>query len=314
MGCFDLQVNGYAGVDFNGDDWTLEELERACERLRHDGVDAILATIITDTLEQMEQRLARLVRARHESSIVAERIAGFHLEGPFLLETPGYIGAHPAHAARWADREAMERLLVAADGLTRIVTLAPERDRGLRVTRYLADHAIIVSAGHCNPSRDELQAAIDAGLSMVTHLGNGCPLQLPRHDNIIQRVLHFSKHLAIGFIGDGVHVPFFALGNYLRAAGCERAFIVTDAIAAAGQGPGEYQLGGQTVVVDEQLATWSADRTHLMGSASTMPRLIDNLRRELGFSAAEIAQLVEHNPRRAIGVASADDRRSHDYP
>ena len=156
-------------------------------------------------------------------------------------------------------------------------------------------------AGHCDPNLDQLKAAIDAGLTMFTHLGNGCPLQLHRHDNIIQRALSLSSQLWIGFIADGVHVPFVALGNYLRAAGYDRCFVVTDAISAAGLGPGEFQLGDQTVVVDDQLATWSPDRSHLMGSAGTMPRSAENLRRALGLDESRVEQLTSRNPRWAIG-------------
>ncbi len=196
----------------------------------------------------------------------------------------------------------MRRLLDAAEGATRIVTLAPERDPGLRLTRWLADQGVVVSAGHCDPSRDQLQAAIDQGLTMFTHLGNGCPLQLPRHDNIIQRVLHFASQLWIGWIADGVHVPHFALGNYLRAAGWERSFIVTDAISAAGLGPGQFRLGEQTVVVDEQLATWAADRSHLVGSASTMLQSAAQLREQLQLTERQVRDLTWTNPRRAIGL------------
>jgi len=185
----------------------------------------------------------------------------------------------------------------------RIVTLAPERDAGSKVTRFLADQGICVSAGHCNPTLDELQAAIEAGLTMFTHLGNGCPLSMHRHDNIVQRVLSLSEQLRIGFIADGVHVPFPALGNYLRAAGSERAFVVTDAIQAAGLGPGKFKLGAQEVVVDESLATWSADRSHLVGSAGTMPMTADNLRVHLGMTDEEIRRLTYDNPRAAIGLS-----------
>lgn len=299
---FDLQVNGYAGVDFNRDDWNLEQLEAACERLKKDEVAGILATIITAPVEQMARRLKRLVEARESSVAVAERIVGFHIEGPFLNEQPGFIGAHPASAARQADLESMQQLLEAAGGLTRIVTLAPERDPHFQVTQFLAEQSIVVAAGHCDPSLDVLRAAIDAGVSMFTHLGNGCPLQLHRHDNIIQRALHLSDRLWIGLIADGVHVPFATLSNYLRCAGLERCFVVTDAIAAAGLGPGQYPLGDQMVVVDENLATWSSDRSHLMGAASPMPRVATNLRRALNLTNEQIEQLVWHTPRRAIGL------------
>ena len=291
----DLQVNGYGGVDFNADGLDPDGFRMACERLQKDGVSQILATIITDDLASMERRLAAIVAACESDPLVRDMIRGVHIEGPFLNETASYIGAHPVQHAMPADLEAMRRLLNAANGMTRIVTIAPERDENSRVTRWLADQGIVVSAGHCDPSIEQLKSAIDAGLSMFTHLGNGCPLLLHRHDNIIQRALHLSANLMIGFIADGVHVPLPALENYIRCAGVERSFVVTDAIAAAGQGPGTYELAGHTVVVDEHLATWVADRSHLVGSASTMPSLVANLR-SIGFSDHELRQLTSVNP------------------
>ena len=110
----------------------------------------------------------------------------------------------------------------------------------------LAGAGVVVSAGHCDPSLDQLRAAIDAGLSMFTHLGNGCPMQLHRHDNVIQRALLACRRPPlpwVSFIADGAHVPFFALRNYLKVVGFDRAIVVTDAIAPAGLGPGRYTLG-----------------------------------------------------------------------
>ncbi len=304
-GSVDLQVNGYAGVDFNADNVTVAEFRTACVALRSDGVAHVLATVITDSISSLRARLSNIVRARDEDEQVGEVVTGVHIEGPFLNPEPGYIGAHPSRHAMPADLDRMKQLLEAADGLTRIVTLAPECDPGLKVTRWLADQGITVSAGHCNPSLDQLHAAIDAGLTMFTHLGNGCPLQMHRHDNIIQRVLSCRDQLFIGLISDGIHVPFFALQNYLEIAG-DRAFIVTDAISAAGQGPGTYQMLGQEVVVDSNLATWAADRSHLVGSAMTMPRVRENLTR-LGYDAQRIDELTRVTPMAAIGGLSTSD-------
>jgi N-acetylglucosamine-6-phosphate deacetylase len=299
-GYVDLQVNGYAEIDFNADQLVMEDVAAVCRRLHDDGVAGILATVITADVDAMCRRLANIVRVTEQDASVAEMIWGIHIEGPFLNETPGYIGAHPVEHARPADIDVMKRLLDAAGGLTRMVTLAPERDDGQRVTKLLAEEQIRVSAGHCNASLDELRAAIDAGLSLFTHLGNGCPATLPRHDNIIQRALSLSDQLYIGFIADGVHVPFVALANYLKCCG-ERAFIVTDAIHGAGLGPGEYTIGEQKVIVDENLATWSADRSHLVGSAGTMPRSAENLRNALGFDDRQIQQLTVATPQMIIG-------------
>jgi N-acetylglucosamine-6-phosphate deacetylase len=300
---FDVQVNGYAGHDFNSAALTPEAWNDACQRLHDDGVSGILATVITDKLEAMSERLAKIVEMRERDPLVREMVVGLHIEGPFINAERGYVGAHPPAAVRPAEVDAMQRLLDSAGGLTRIVTLAPESDPDFAVTRFLAKQGITVSAGHCNPSIDQLRGAIDAGVSMYTHLGNGCPMQIHRHDNIIQRVLSFSDRLMISFIADGVHVPFFALKNYIRCAGTNRVVITTDAMAAAGLGPGSYRLGPLSVEVGEDLAAWAPDRSHLMGSAITMPRVVQNLREQLGLSEEQIKQLVSDNPRRAIGEA-----------
>jgi N-acetylglucosamine-6-phosphate deacetylase len=299
---FDLQVNGYAGVDFNGDDLTPDGLHEACRRMRADGVDQALATIITDDLDAMTRRIAAVVKCRNADQVASDVIAGIHVEGPFISAEPGYVGAHPAAATRLASRDAAAQLLESGEGLVRLVTLAPECDPDGAVTRWLVDQGVCVSAGHCNPSLDELKRAIDVGLSMFTHLGNGCPLLMHRHDNIIQRVLSLSDRLWLSFIADGVHVPFVALKNYLTVVGPERAIVVSDAIAAAGMGPGVYQLAGQEVIVDERLATWVADRSHLVGSACTMAQMVENLRRELSLSAEVIDRLTSANPRAALGA------------
>ena len=296
----DLQVNGYAGVDFNAAQLEEEQLHHACERLRQDGTDRILLTIITDDVDRITAKLKQIVAMRRRNSLLQEVIAGFHIEGPFINEQPGYVGAHPVEHARSADVSAMQQMLDAADGLTRIVTLAPERDPSLEVTRLLSRQGICVAAGHCDPSLDELAAALDAGLNMFTHLGNGCPKMMDRHDNIIQRVLSLADRLWISLIADGVHLPWPAFGNYLRCAGIDRCVVVSDAINAAGLGPGTFTIGDQQVVVDEHGATWSADRSHLMGSATTLQQMAERLQTNLGLSQQEISRLTSENPGRIL--------------
>jgi N-acetylglucosamine-6-phosphate deacetylase len=301
----DLQINGYAGVDFNQDNLSDADLHRACELLREDGVDGILATVITDELPRMTARLRRIAAIRQRDALVRQMIWGLHIEGPFINDTRGYVGAHPPQAVRPADVENMKRLLEAAGGLTRLVTLAPERDPGLKVVRYLAQQQILVAAGHCDASLDQLQAAIDAGLSLFTHLGNGCPPLLPRHDNIIQRVLSLRDRLTPCFIGDGAHVPLMALGNYLRLVGIEHAVVVSDAISAARLRPGRYTIGAQSVDVGEDMVARSPDNSHLFGSTATMPQIAALLREKLALSPTEIQRLLYDNPRTVLARAAA---------
>ncbi len=291
----DLQVNGYAGVDFNADGLEADDLHRACSAMQRDGVRGCLATFITDHPEAMTSRVRRLVRLRAADDLVRKQVVGVHIEGPFIQPKQGYVGAHPADAVMPADPDVMSRLLDAGEGLTRLVTLAPECDRGLTVTRLLTREGIVVSAGHCNPSLDELDAAIDAGLSMFTHLGNGCPMHVQRHDNVIQRALARADRLWLCFIADGVHVPVFALKNYLKLAG-DRAIVVTDAMAAAGLGPGRHRLGRWEVDVDADLAAWAPDRSHLVGSAMTMQQAAANLADRVGLGPDQIDQLTRRRP------------------
>lgn len=300
-GYFDLQVNGYAGVDFNQDDLTPDALRRVCEGLRADGVAGILATIITEDLDRMAARLRRLVELRSRDPLAQQLIAGFHVEGPFINETDGYRGAHPKDAVRPADVDAMLRLLDAADDLVELVTLAPERDPGLKVTKMLSEMGVAVSAGHCDPTIDQLKAALDAGLSIFTHLGNGCPMHLHRHDNVVQRVLSLrDPRLYVTFIPDGVHVPFFALKNYMALVGLDRCICVTDAIAPAGLGPGRYTLGRWDLLIGEDMVARAPDGSHFVGSAIRMPQIEKNLREKVGLSEAQVERLIKANPRLAI--------------
>jgi N-acetylglucosamine-6-phosphate deacetylase len=296
----DIQVNGYGGVDFNAADLTVSAVRRACDHLRADGVRAILATIITDTLPSMTAQLRCLVEARRADPFVAEVIAGFHIEGPFINPSDGYRGAHALAPVCPADVDQALQLLEAGDGFVRLFTLAPECDPNLATTRRLVRERVVVSAGHTDATLDQLRAAIDAGLTHFTHLGNGCPMLMNRHDNIIQRVLSLADRLMIGFIGDGVHIPLPALGNYLRLTDPNHAYVTTDGMAAAGLGPGRYTIGGMTVEVDASGATWAPDRSHLMGSGVTFRQCVENIRRCVNWPATDLIRLTETNPGRVL--------------
>lgn len=302
MGFIDLQVNGYAGVDFNSDDLSLAGMERVCACLLEQGVEGMLATVITDAVPVMERRLKRLAELHAASALVQSVVKGIHIEGPFLNSLPGYRGAHPVDAIVPASMETAERLLEAAGGLVRLVTLAPEQDPESKTTRMLADRGIVVSAGHTDASLEELKRAIDAGLSMFTHLGNGCPAAMNRHDNIIQRALSLREQLWTCFIADGAHIPYFALRNYLHLTGLERSIVVTDAISAANLGPGTYTLGRWELRIGDDLVARSPDGSHLVGSTVTMPRSEENLQKHLGLTAQQARALLEDNPRAAIGL------------
>lgn len=302
MSYFDLQINGYVGVDFCAGDLSGEEMRRACEALEADGISGILATVITDRIDSLCTKLRAMARFREEDETIRRVVRGFHVEGPFLNASPGYIGAHPPDCVVPANRDDAARLLEAGEGLVRLVTLAPENDEGAATTRYLADEGVVVSAGHCDPDLATLERAVDAGLSMVTHLGNGCPVILPRHDNFIQRVLSLSDRLWVCYIADGFHVPFFALRNYFRLTGPERSIFTTDAITAAGLGPGVYELSGEPVEVDELGVARRPGSENLAGSTIRGHQVAANLRQHLGLDDAAVDRVYRENPLRALGL------------
>lgn len=302
MAFFDLQVNGYAGVDFCSASLTLEDCRRACEALRADGIEGFLATVITDAMPALEAKLAKLVSFREEDDLLREMIHGFHVEGPFISPEAGYVGAHPVDAVVPAKVEEARRLIEAGQGLIKLMTLAPECDEKAETTTFLTAMGVKVSAGHCNPDMETLKRSIDAGLSLVTHLGNGCPVDLPRHDNFIQRALFLSDRLWLCFIPDGAHVPWFVLKNYLNLVGLDRTIVTTDAIAAAGLGPGTYELSGAPVIVDDSGVARRPGSENLAGSTVRGVEVGVNLERELGFSAEEIQRVFSTNPRKALGI------------
>ena len=302
MNYFDLQVNGYGGVDFNQDDLAPDALHRACEMMQANGIGGFLLTNFTETLDKMCTRLAHVVELRERDPLAKKMIAGFHVEGPFISPQTGYRGAHPLDAVRLATVDAAKRLHDACGGLLKILTLAPEADATCATTLWLAKQNVTVSAGHTDASLDQLKAAADAGLSMFTHLGNGCPMTgMHRHDNIVQRALHLRDRLWLCFIGDLVHVPPVALKNYLDFAG-DRAVVVTDAIAPAGLGPGRYTVARWDLLIGEDMVARSPDGSHFVGAAITMQQTHANLRDKLGLSEARCQALLSDNPRRAINM------------
>ncbi len=168
----------------------------------------------------------------------------------------------------------------------------------------LASQSVRIAAGHTDASVDQLSAAMDAGLTLFTHLGNGCPMQMHRHDNIVQRVLSLSHALHITFIADGVHVPYAALKNYFRLAGTGATIVVSDAIAPAGLGPGRYTLGRWDLLIGDDMAARAPDGSHFVGSAITMKQAYANLTGPVGLDAEDATRLTRDNPMRAMGITA----------
>ncbi|MFN3190478.1 MAG: N-acetylglucosamine-6-phosphate deacetylase [Aureliella sp.] len=269
-GYIDLQVNGYVGVDFNDPTSTPESIERAAEAMLGDGVRLALPTVITASTEDMCRCIRNIVMAMQRFPSARSCFAGIHLEGPFLSPKPGFIGAHPVEHASPADLGVLESLCEAGGGAVRMVTLDPTVDKDARLTEFCVRQKIRVAAGHTDASLQELERSIEAGLSLFTHLGNACPQRLDRHDNIILRALSFQDRLCYSLIADGTHLPAMIFQSLLRWLPVSRLIVVSDAISAAGLGPGEFTLGKKRVRVGTDLVVRDPDGDNFAGSAARM--------------------------------------------
>ena len=296
-GLFDLQVNGFAGVDFNGD-LTADRAAEALDRLRGTGVTRVLPTLITSSFDRFAANAGVL------AGMTDEAIAGLHMEGPYISSEDGPRGAHPREYVRAASIEDFNRRQDAACGRIALVTLAPEVPGVLALIEHLAASGVRVAIGHTAASPAQIAEAIRAGATLATHLGNGCAEMLPRHPNVIWELLAADACCA-SLIVDGHHLPPATVKAMVRAKGSGRTLLVTDATAAAVSPPGRYRLGDLECAVDDRARVELAGTTYLAGSALTMPRAIANTVRFTGLPLDEVLPMASTLPASYLGTATA---------
>jgi N-acetylglucosamine-6-phosphate deacetylase len=298
-GWIDLQVNGFGGVDYNSPATTAEEIGRSIEAQRKTGVTRLLPTVITGDLAQMAACLANLARAKQELADGCA-IAGFHVEGPWISPEDGPRGAHPLEHVRPASVDEFKRLQDAAKGLIRLLTLAPESPGALALVEYAARSGVTVSIGHTGATAEQLEAAVSAGATMTTHLGNGAHPVLPKGSNYILRQMADDR-LRAGLIVDGIHLSPEFVKIAVRAKGPERAFLVTDAVAPAGCAPGLHPLGSQQVRLSNDGSVRLPDG-RLAGSSLRMDKAVQNVMRFAGIGVAQACRLASVNAAAAIAL------------
>ena len=307
-GLFDLQVNGFAGVDFNDAELTPAAFETAIDALLASGVTQFLPTLITATEAQLQARFNALDRAVQASPRAKAMVPGYHLEGPFLNPAPGFCGCHPAAAMIPADIGLVDRLRAPLSKPIVLLTLAPEQPHALDVISEARARHIAVSLGHSDARAATVKQAIAQGALMATHLGNGVAHQMHKFDNPI--VAQLVEDALWGcFIVDGIHVPKAVLTMLLRTKGLERSILVTDAMSAAGAKAGRYPFAGFWVDRGEDGTVREKDAPNLAGSSLTMDQGVRNLV-VWGLCRFEDAiTLGSTNPRKALaeqGIAVSD--------
>ncbi|MCW5719809.1 MAG: amidohydrolase family protein [Devosia sp.] len=297
-GFVDLQVNGYAGHDLNAGVPDVEVLEQLARHLLRAGVTSFAPTLITASEHSLCQSLSGIAAATRNSPLLARMIGFVHVEGPSLDPADGPRGAHPLGNVRPPNLDEFSRWQRAAEGMVGLVTLSPHYPEAPDYIRALHAQGVLVSIGHTGATPDQITAAVDAGASLSTHLGNGAASMLPRHPNFIWAQLSDDR-LTASFIADGHHLPAATLKAMLRAKTLDNSILVSDAAALGGQPPGRYRspIGGDVdVSADGRLSV--ADTPYLAGAGHLLDRNIAHTIQATGISLVEALNLATRNPGR----------------
>ena len=286
-GFIDLQINGAFGADIGTDPETIRTLVAL---LPATGVTSFLPTLISSPPERYEGFFAALEEGAAEEGA---RVLGAHLEGPFLA--PERKGAHDPANLRPVDLGFLRELLRL--GKVRLMTLAPELKNSLEAIDLLLEEGAVASVGHTEATYEEIARAADAGLRLGTHLYNAMRPLAHREPGTVGALLTQDR-IRTGIIADGVHVHEAAIRLAHRAKGSEGLVLVTDAMEAAGMHPGDYELGGRKVRLEDG-AVRLPDGT-LAGSALTMDEAVRNAVRFLGVPLAQAVRMAAETPAAAM--------------
>lgn len=264
---FDIQVNGYAGIDLQAATVAPEDLAHINDRLAAWGVSHWVPTIITGAQGHME-RSCRVIAEAMQEAHIRRAVPGIHLEGPYISPEEGPRGAHPkAHVRKPSLRE-FDRFMTAADGKILYITLAPEVEGAIPFIKRMVAQGVVVSLGHHQATARQIARAVDAGARLCTHLGNALAPRIQRHFNPLWPQLADDR-LTATLIADLEHLPEPALKTFVRAKRPEKVILTSDVVHIAGLRPGAYKLCGQRVELNRS-GRISLSGTELLGGSSLM--------------------------------------------
>jgi N-acetylglucosamine-6-phosphate deacetylase len=294
-GMIDLHMHGGGGHSVAD---SREAMEGAVAFHRRHGTTATLVSLMTAPVDELCEQLAWAAALVRRGPAPTGHVLGSHLEGPFL--SPRRSGAqNPAHMIE-PDQAVLDRLVAAADGGLRMVTLAPELDGAGALIASLRGQGVIVAMGHSDASYEQAHAAIRAGANHATHLFNAMPSLHHRAPGLVGAALEAG--IPCELINDGLHVHPAVVGLVTRMISCP--VLVTDAIDASGVGDGTFVLGGQEVRVHEGEARLTSTES-LAGSTLTMSEALRRAVRDSGLSIEQATAAAAANPARVLGLETS---------
>jgi len=302
-GLLDLQVNGYAGHDFLSGKATPDEVHAVALAVSRFGVTAFCPTVTTNSFHVMARSLEAINQACLSCEVAAQRILGVHLEGPYLSPEDGPRGAHPPDHVRPPDWDEFARFQAAAGGRICLVTMAPEIPGALDFIRRATAAGVRVALGHHAASPEQIDAAINAGAVLSTHLGNGTHSQMDRHHNCLWQQLADDRLMA-SIIADGHHLPPAMLKVFCRAKEPSRLILVSDLLSVAGLPPGLYRSMGMEIELCFDGFVRLVGTPYLGGSTAGLDQAVGMMMTSTGVSFHQAVMMASVNPARLMGEAS----------
>lgn len=298
-GLIDIQINGYMGVDFAGQDLTVEKVKEVTKALWKVGVTSYLPTLISANKESLLNSFSVLSQAAEDITI-SSSIPGFHLEGPYISPVSGFRGAHLEKYIRKPDWNEFQELAEASKNRIRLVTLAPETEGAVPFIRKCGGEGITTALGHHNGSASEINAAVYAGAVLSTHLGNGCANTIDRHKNPFWPQLA-NDGLSISIIADGSHLSKEEILTFYKVKGPGKTILISDSVDLAGLTPGEYIRGGRKILLTADVVKFPEENV-LAGAVATLAAGLTNMMTITGCSLEEAIQMSSTNPAQLVGL------------
>lgn len=299
-GFIDIHIHGAVGVDTMTA--SKDDLTRVSLFLASQGVTAWLPTLVPATASEYQRAVSSIEALMKEQSVAkgsrGARVLGVHYEGPFV--NASQCGAlHATHFKSFASVSDLEALPTPnVSGAVRMMTLAPEVDGGIELTRELVSRGWIVSLGHTRAGIEPLEDAFAAGARHMTHFMNAMPSLHHRAPGPVGWGL-INERVSFDVIADGVHLEPLLLRLLLRTKGSDRMMLISDAIAAAGGGDGDYEIWGETISVKN--GRTNNARGSIAGSVITMLDAV-RMMQSLGVADVEIAKMASGNQARLLGL------------
>jgi N-acetylglucosamine-6-phosphate deacetylase len=300
-GLIDNQINGYANVDFSGNKLSSEDVIVATEAIWRDGVTSFLPTLITNSHENLIKNFSILYDVLKKDELFHKSVPGFHLEGPYISPEDGYRGCHPVQHIRKPSWDEFAVYQKAAGGRIIQITIAPELDGAMKFIRLCAHNGIVIAMGHTNASAEQIRLAVENGVKLSTHLGNGCANLIHRHNNPIWPQLA-NDQLTPSIIADGLHLFPEEIRVFYKVKGPDNIILTSDVIYLAGMAPGKYTFLGNEVILTEEGMLLNTESNCLAGASFPLKKGVENMMNFTGCSLTKAINMASVNVARIYNL------------